>query len=607
MFYNLLILVSSFALFLKNVYGTVAPYRDSGDMAASAASLGIAHPPGYSLYVLITHLGMQILPLGNIAYRANVLSCLWASLTVVLLFQILRKISGAGPALLAAFVWLLMPSAQRLSIVSEMYSLHALFCAVIFYLLLERQSLAAMFVLGFSFYNHPTVVFMLPGILVMLWTASQEKGMEKIKPFLYYAAAAMLGLSLLLYYPLRSFQIPQINWGEPESLRNLWRLITRADYGGLKLHPEESAFAWTSSGIWDQIKLFMSAERRELGWAGIALILIGIVFQRSLGLKDWMWFCGVSFMLSGPLFFILSNLPVKEETTLPILEPYLLMANLFILPWLAVGAEKIKWAVWPLLIIMLILAVPEIPSRRHDFSAYDYGRNILKTMPLKSSLFEPDDTTAFVVSYFQTVEKRRVDIAVLLTLRTKWGYDQVMRKYPDLLPGMNFPNAPAFISALISMHQRTGRPLFADHPSKLSMANYNMGILSRAGDADIIKFEAAQAVLNFQAERGNIYIDREPEFFSRHLLARKSAALNNIGIAEQGFKNFRKAQSYLEEALVRDPRLPQGWINLGLNAYLQDDFKTAEKKWSEGLQRLPDHAQLKECLALVSGKNQNIR
>src|SRR5262245_8571614 len=126
MFFNLAIFFGAFGLLLKNVYGTLVPYRDSGDLAAAAFNLGIANPPGYALYVLLTHLGLKILPFGNLAYRANLFSCLWTSLTALLLFKILTKHFSRWASLLAVSLWFFSPAVQRLSIVSEMYSLHAL-------------------------------------------------------------------------------------------------------------------------------------------------------------------------------------------------------------------------------------------------------------------------------------------------------------------------------------------------------------------------------------------------------------------------------------------------------------------------------------------------
>ena len=183
---------------------------------------------------------------------------------------------------------------------------------------------------------------------------------------------------------------------------------------------------------------------RELGWLGLAAGLLGLILSKGTGTPFGIILMP-AFLISGPLFFMLSNLPVREESSLPILEPYLLMTNLFILPWLALGFEKVIPRFRSIsigILAVLILWFAPRASHRKDFIAYDFGKNILRSMPLHSSFFEPDDASAFVLSYFQTVEKKREDISILLTLRTKWGYDEIMRRYPDLLPGMSFPNAP---------------------------------------------------------------------------------------------------------------------------------------------------------------------
>jgi len=43
----------TFAFYLSGLSGTIPAYRDSGDLIASIHTLGIAHPPGYALYVLV--------------------------------------------------------------------------------------------------------------------------------------------------------------------------------------------------------------------------------------------------------------------------------------------------------------------------------------------------------------------------------------------------------------------------------------------------------------------------------------------------------------------------------------------------------------------------
>jgi tetratricopeptide (TPR) repeat protein len=57
---------------------------DSGELIVAARSLGVAHPPGFPLYVLLAHLA-TLVPLGNVAVRVNFASALFASASAAML------------------------------------------------------------------------------------------------------------------------------------------------------------------------------------------------------------------------------------------------------------------------------------------------------------------------------------------------------------------------------------------------------------------------------------------------------------------------------------------------------------------------------------------
>ena len=54
------------------------------------AILGVPHPPGYPLYVLLSY-GFSHLPFGSLAYRVNFMSAVWGAVTVGLLFLCARR------------------------------------------------------------------------------------------------------------------------------------------------------------------------------------------------------------------------------------------------------------------------------------------------------------------------------------------------------------------------------------------------------------------------------------------------------------------------------------------------------------------------------------
>src|SRR4030042_7191791 len=64
---------------------TCAPsvlFGDGGEFQFVPYILGIAHPTGYPPYLLLGWLWSHLLPMGDVAYRMNLFSVLWAALAV---------------------------------------------------------------------------------------------------------------------------------------------------------------------------------------------------------------------------------------------------------------------------------------------------------------------------------------------------------------------------------------------------------------------------------------------------------------------------------------------------------------------------------------------
>jgi hypothetical protein len=89
---GLLVLFISFGVYLWTMAPTVT-FGDSGDFISSAYTLGLPHPTGYPTYILLAHL-ISYLPIGNIAFRINLLSSFFASLAVMMAYFITRKVTS---------------------------------------------------------------------------------------------------------------------------------------------------------------------------------------------------------------------------------------------------------------------------------------------------------------------------------------------------------------------------------------------------------------------------------------------------------------------------------------------------------------------------------
>ena len=83
---------------------TLAPtvtLTDSGELIVVARGLGIAHPPGVPLWIILAHLA-SLVPLGNVAQRINFSSALFAALTCAMLTLVVAEVIITASYLAAA-------------------------------------------------------------------------------------------------------------------------------------------------------------------------------------------------------------------------------------------------------------------------------------------------------------------------------------------------------------------------------------------------------------------------------------------------------------------------------------------------------------------------
>lgn len=94
---SLVLALVVFGLSLAVYTLTLAPtvtLVDSGELILAARSLGVAHPPGFPLYVLLAHLA-TLMPIGNIAVRVNFASAVFAALAASVLTLAVLEIMSA--------------------------------------------------------------------------------------------------------------------------------------------------------------------------------------------------------------------------------------------------------------------------------------------------------------------------------------------------------------------------------------------------------------------------------------------------------------------------------------------------------------------------------
>ncbi|TAK65447.1 MAG: DUF2723 domain-containing protein, partial [Bacteroidetes bacterium] len=240
---NLLALLTAivgFVIYWQTLCPTVN-FIDSGELATVCYTMGVAHPTGYPLFTILGYVFSHI-PMGlRVIYQLNLFAAVTCSVGLFFYFKFLSfflneffqlhksqlKVQEQSSLLnfLPAFCGTLIVGfsetfwSQALSI--EVYSLHIVFIAVLLFTftkgvksdrdVLERKNgrgdsrywYLFAYVLGLSFTNHLSTIFLAPAFLIAYFVGS---GFTKAawKRIAIMALPFTLGFSVYLYLPVRA-------------------------------------------------------------------------------------------------------------------------------------------------------------------------------------------------------------------------------------------------------------------------------------------------------------------------------------------------------------------------------------------------------------------
>lgn len=200
---------------------------DSGEWQYMANILGIPHSTGYPLYVLLAK-SVTLVPLGNPAWRVNLLSALCAALTVPLVYLLAKRVARTTvPAVLAATFFALMPTLWGSATFAEVYALNTLLIALTLWFAVRfldtgdaRMLYGMALCFGLALTNHRVSFFIAPALLLALWFKRRALDWRQLSRA---ALAALVPLMLYLYIPLRAAQL--MSEQSPET----WDLYPRAE------------------------------------------------------------------------------------------------------------------------------------------------------------------------------------------------------------------------------------------------------------------------------------------------------------------------------------------------------------------------------------------
>jgi hypothetical protein len=308
---------AALALYGLTLSPTVAIlFDDSLEFQLVTYQLGIAHPTGYPLYTLLGWLFTR-LPVGDVAYRVNLMSAVFGALTVALVYLIGLEIASDGArrswsavaaALIGAFALAVSPVFWSQATLAEVYTLNSAFVAGTLLLLARgirqaRDLMAMAFLFGLSQTHHRTTVLLLPAIVFYLWRAVRTSSMS-LAPVGKTAVRSIMALTapllLYLYLPLRG-QIGSLDGTYTNTLAGFWQQVTAGGYGTFIF---ANPFG-TERGADFYLALFL----QQFGWVGLGAGLAGFWTLRR---RDMRAVAGITFVsyLAFNLFYRVADIQV---------------------------------------------------------------------------------------------------------------------------------------------------------------------------------------------------------------------------------------------------------------------------------------------------------
>jgi hypothetical protein len=409
-------------------------------LQAEVAVLGVGHPTGYPLYMMITYL-FTFLPVGDVAYRVNFASAVYGVAAVVLVYAVGLRLTGrviaaACGALALAFCGTFWSEA----VIAEVYTLHVVFLALVTLLLLrwredphrsDRLLLICAFVCGLSLTHHLASAFLILGGLAFVFLVDRAKVRD---PRLALRAAGLflLGLLPVLYLPIRALMNAPMNEADPSTLGRFFLLITGGSY---TIEPPEGKMLCNPSPLgledfWTRTQLFGEYLSGQFPWLLVVVGLLGALYVARTD-RAVTALLGVIFV--GSVGHVLLYLAYGIEDFYVFLIPAYFVLALCIAAGIALCLRYIRerpnmsprWKSYGVVLVGAVALVTPLLGARLDYASHDYsgdyrGRRIIEAVARNA---EEGSTILHHRSslwYMVLVEERRRDLTLVDPFCTSW-------------------------------------------------------------------------------------------------------------------------------------------------------------------------------------------
>jgi hypothetical protein len=477
---NLRAEIATAATLLIAYIGTLAPsvtLWDSGEFLAAIHSLGIPHPPGTPLYILIAKVWATIFaPILGFALSINMLSAACTALAFALLANLLVRWTGDRIAAYAGAVCAGTMSTVWLNAnETEVYAVALLAACITLWIGNEagetgqrRWLLLGAYVTGLAWTLHLTALVALPAALYLAFANRSFRDFVRAAPLMI--ALAALGASAILFMLVRAPHDPWVNQGNPSTVSAFVDVLLRRQYDVAPLWPRQApVYIQLGNFIeyWDwQVALGLAPDptptvaRTTMTLLFTILGAAGCVWHRKAHRRSWgaMWLLFATATLGVIAYLNLKAGPSYGAGFLPANAPHEARERdyFFVLGFVCWGlwagcgsvtlmrrlgkAEPREWLAafgGVVAFIPLCLNWGAVDRRREPLAseARNSATEILASAPRGAVVLARGDNETYPVWYVQEVEGLRRDVSVVVVplLPAKWYRAELERRHA-LLP-----------------------------------------------------------------------------------------------------------------------------------------------------------------------------
>lgn len=587
---------------------------DVGDLVTSSITHGIAHPPGYPLFVILGYLfhfnPLPIEPVtkvGLVSIIASIASLVFFQRIIALFikntyFQALAVVVTAF-----SFLFWLYAEMPEVFALNTCLSLLSIYSALLFYKYQKfKYLLLVFFSFGLGLTNHMTIILTIP-LLVTVLFVRREKVIKFKKRLLFLPAAFLVGLLPYIYLPAASLTNPIIEWNKIDSLSSFFHHVLRSDYGtfsaGAFNAPDPSAKLVI-------LKVYFLTVIRSITFPAFLISLLGFLrfFKKDKAIASGLF---ITVLFSGPFFIAYSGFPIADNFVLGISERFYLLSSIVLLIFLPFGLDliyaflqnvlskkiysKIIISIFVLIpVLMLVVNFPKTALSKTTMGT-EFAKDYFKNLPPNSLLFLTGDTRSFNSWYIHYVLGYRNDVDIVqiggFGIKDKY-FDSLSQKIQE---ETGFDGNELFLNALLRASEEKKIYSMIDIPIPKSdfvwlQTGMSLELFKKKNIPDEKEYSR---LVEKNFKNINILYEDNLTPVERNLVLKSNlmyyaGAVNNIGSTYLSAYNDKKLASlYFNKAVLIYPEYSESYKNLAILYTIEGQCAKAEENIKKAISLYP--------------------